>query len=134
MRRKEYAVTLGLATPGKGRMSREALEAIDKARAEGMTFDDDAPVRAPREVRVTVKKDRTGPVAPVVNHTQMADTLYVYPRDAVFKGEDTEGNKVTVNGRQVCRNSGYSIVGCRCGDVHSVLSKHMTIASVRLAK
>lgn len=39
---KDYAASLGLAKPGKGRMSREATEAVAKARAEGMTFSKEA--------------------------------------------------------------------------------------------
>ena len=35
---KDYAASLGLAKPGKGRMNKEATEAVAKARAEGMTF------------------------------------------------------------------------------------------------
>lgn len=134
MRRKEYAVTLGLATAGRGRMSREALDAIEKARAEGMVFDDDAPVRVPTErpkVKVTPKRPV---VQRVETNSPMADTTLMYPLDATFKGEDEEGHKVKVNARTVCRNSGYSIAGCACGEVHSVLSKHMTVASVSLAK
>lgn len=40
MKRKEYAVSLGLATSGKGRMSLEATAACDKAEAEGTRFSD----------------------------------------------------------------------------------------------
>lgn len=35
---KSYAVSLGLAKEGKGRMSAEALAAVEKAKAEGKTF------------------------------------------------------------------------------------------------
>jgi hypothetical protein len=43
--RKEYAVGLGLAKPGRGRLSKEAWAAIHKAEQEGMEFSDkSAPV------------------------------------------------------------------------------------------
>lgn len=40
MRSREYLVSLGLAKPGRGRLSLEAKEALRKAVANGMTFDD----------------------------------------------------------------------------------------------
>lgn len=49
---KDYAVSLGLAKPGKGRMGREATEAVAKARAEGMTFSKEIAVK-PQRVKVT---------------------------------------------------------------------------------
>lgn len=47
--RKEYAVSLGLASPGRGRMSKEAHEAIRAAEAEGMVFADKA---SPKPVEI----------------------------------------------------------------------------------
>lgn len=43
MNKREYAISLGLASPGRGRLSREAHAAIQKAEDEGMTFADKAP-------------------------------------------------------------------------------------------
>ncbi len=40
MKRKEYAVSKGLATAGKGRMSLEATAACDEAESKGMRFSD----------------------------------------------------------------------------------------------
>lgn len=39
MTKREYAISLGLAQPGRGRLSRAAHAAIAKAESEGMTFD-----------------------------------------------------------------------------------------------
>lgn len=36
---REYLVTLGLAKEGRGRYSKDAREALDKAKADGMVFD-----------------------------------------------------------------------------------------------
>lgn len=133
MRRKEYAVSLGLATPGKGRMSREALAAIDKARAGGMTFDDDAPtpVKTPKTVTVTEKRPVAVRREPVESNNIMGDVMLAYPLDQTFTGYD-DGKKVTVNSAAVCRNTGYSICGCHCGPVHSVLSpRSLTHIDVR---
>ena len=38
--KKEYAISLGLAKPGRGRMSLDAHKAIDKAISEGVVFTD----------------------------------------------------------------------------------------------
>jgi len=38
--KKEYAISLGLAKPGRGRMSLAAHDAIDKAISEGVVFTD----------------------------------------------------------------------------------------------
>ena len=53
--RREYLVGLGLAKPGRGRLSLAGKEALAKAKAEGMRFSDDettgpsAPAREPRD-------------------------------------------------------------------------------------
>lgn len=53
---KDYAATLGLAKPGRGRMSIEAREAVAKARAEGMTFTKETPKEpAPRAAATKVR-------------------------------------------------------------------------------
>lgn len=58
---KDYAATLGLAKPGKGRMGKDALEAVAKARAEGMTFSKEAA----KPVKVKVTSDKPETVKPV---------------------------------------------------------------------
>ncbi len=40
MNKREYAISLGLAQPGRGRLSREAHAAIVKAQADGYQFDE----------------------------------------------------------------------------------------------
>lgn len=58
--RKDYAISLGLATAGRGRMSREALAAVEKAIAEGYIFDDmpgtTKPTSKPRKASQPVSK------------------------------------------------------------------------------
>lgn len=116
MRRKEYAVSLGLATPGRGRMSVEALAAIEKARAEGMTFDDDAAApKTPKSKTVTVKREKSPVVAHERSDSVMADTSYRYPKglEQMFVGYDSNGKKHVVSGRNAC-TCGYSLVGHTC--------------------
>jgi hypothetical protein len=54
MTRKEYAISLGLAKPGRGRMSKEAHEAISQALADGYVFAEGSSV-TPIEEPVYVK-------------------------------------------------------------------------------
>lgn len=54
--RKEYAISLGLAKPGRGRLSKQAWTAIKKAEEDGMQFADKSiptvqePVNVPKIV------------------------------------------------------------------------------------
>ena len=132
MRRKEYAVSLGLATAGKGRMSREALDAIDKARAEGQVFDDDVvstpTPRAQREV--TVKTPDSPPVAVMPGGEEHVMGLIMrYPIDKEFKVHDSLGKTHTVNARAICRNTGVSLCGCPCNS-HQTMLPSMEIVTV----
>ena len=52
MRSREYLISLGLAKPGRGRMSLEAKAALQKALANGMTFDD---IAAPSQPKTETK-------------------------------------------------------------------------------
>lgn len=128
MTKREYAVSLGLATMGRGRLSREAHAAIAKAEAEGMVFDDAKPITvkhsAPKPAKpVTVKQE---PVA-----REYRETTFNVPIDTLFVGEDSKGKKHTVNARQVCRNSGYSMTTCPCGRDHEVLVSSMEFVTVK---
>lgn len=62
MNRREYAISLGLAKPGRGRLSREAHAAIAKAESAGTVFSD-SPKSAPAIVeQVIVEGQVTEPV------------------------------------------------------------------------
>lgn len=129
MRRKEYAVSLGLATPGKGRMSREALAAIDRARNEGMSFDDDVPViRTPR-APVVASAPRLRVSAKAESDSNVGSVYHRYPYDQIFTGTDSQGRVQKVNARAICRNSRYSIAGCPC-DSHVALVPSMEVITV----
>lgn len=41
--RREFLVEKGLALPGRGKFRKEAVDALDRARAEGVVFDDEKP-------------------------------------------------------------------------------------------
>jgi hypothetical protein len=134
MRRKQYAVSLGLATPGKGRMSREALEAVAKAESEGMVFDDAKGTPAPKVVRetpkpVTVKRE-SGPVATHERTDSVMGTTLRYEMDQMFVGVDSNGKTHTVNGRQAC-SCGYSLVGHVCNMPNALIGSPLERISVR---
>lgn len=118
MRAKEYAVSLGLATPGRGRMSREAHAAIkDAIENKGMTFDDYF-VKGQNKPE-TPKVSKPVKAEPVVKDSADGDNQYAqafmrYPLDQMFSGKDASGKTHKVSGRNACMNCGYSLVGHSC--------------------
>lgn len=134
MRRKEFAVSLGLAIPGKGRMSREANEAVAKAESEGMVFDDSKSAPAPTVVRdtpkpVTVKRE----TSPVATHERTESVMGItlrYDMNQMFTGVDSNGKTHTVNGRQAC-SCGYSLVGHICNTPNALIGFPLERIAVR---
>lgn len=114
MTKREYAVSLGLATMGRGRLSREAHAAIAKAEAEGMTFDDAVKVaptpKAHTDKPVKVKAE------PVLNAQTIGDVKTRYPIDTIFVGKDSNGKTREVNARQACFHCGYSLTSHACNE------------------
>lgn len=108
--RKDYAISKGLAKPGKGRMSLAAHEAVDKAIADGMTFSDYRVSKTPQKGTESVSE---GPQDQVEN--PYADAFWRYPLDQQFTYTH-EGKTRVINGRGVCRGCGYSLVGHLCSD------------------
>lgn len=110
--KREYAISLGLAVPGRGRLSREAHAAIAKAESNGMTFDDAKPT-----VKVTTSKPKTVKVGPVVeDEVPNPYSNLRYPDNTKFKGTDSEGKVHIMGGRNACMNCGYSLVGHICNE------------------
>ena len=121
MRAKQYAVKLGLAKAGKGRMSREAHAAIQKAISEGMTFEDyGTPAKSQKTVKVD-KSAKDGPQDVVQN--PYAEPAYRYPRDQKFVYVDDNGKSHEIDARQACMNCRYSLVAHQCHNP-VVLTKH----------
>lgn len=59
---REYLVSLGLAKPGKGRFSKEAVAALAAARAKGIQFKEaEVKPTTPRRPRVAVKTETPKP-------------------------------------------------------------------------
>lgn len=140
--RKAYAVSLGLANEGRGRMSREALAAIDKAISEGMTFSDmdkhhtgakfgrtkgTAPkpvTRAPRQINLKSENVSTG-VEVERPPTYSKDTFWTYTND--------KGKTVKVNGIQVCTHCRFSLYWHKCGNPSAVTADGIQELEVHIA-
>ena len=104
--RRDYAVRLGLAKPGRGRMSTEAHSAITKALAEGMRFSD-----------VKVNSDSSKPVTSQEATKDSVQTFTGPTPDALFNGGwfYWEGKKkVNLSGAEVCRRCMVSLDWHRC--------------------
>lgn len=125
--KREYAASLGLAVAGaRGRLSREAHAAIEKAISEGKTFSDAVKV-APTPKEYTPKADK-----PKVEQSTTAQTVgdvsYRYTLDQMFTGTDSAGKVWTVDSRQACRSCGYSLTSHPCNDAQVLIKTMETIA------
>ncbi len=98
MHEREYLISLGLAKPGRGRLSRDAHNALDEARAEGMVFTNN------KIVKDTVVRDEDGRVVfkPSVHVRKLTTSLYGYTE---------EGWKV---GFSTCRRCSQYMNYCEC--------------------
>lgn len=117
MTKREYAISKGLAQPGRGRLSREAHEAISKAEAEGTVFDDTPVFKAPPRTVDSPKTERpvdSGPKDDVEN--PFGDAFMRYSFDQMFEYNDDNGKTHKVSCRPACMNCGYSLVGHTCND------------------
>lgn len=94
--KREYATRLGLAKPGRGRMSKAAHEAINKALAEGVKFSD---VPGSGNKNATVKSEDSNKPKPEESYGETPERLfnggwYIKP----------ENKKIKVSGTEVCRS------------------------------
>jgi hypothetical protein len=90
MTEREYLVSLGLAKPSRGRYSREAIAALEKAKGEGMTFDLPAHKQVTTTKDVPVKKPTKTKGAPE-DRTPVTES-YRFPLPArVTKRDETTG-------------------------------------------
>lgn len=130
MTKREYAISKGLAQPGRGRLSRDAHDAIAKAEAEGMVFDDTTVVVRQKALDVPVvnteKAVDKGPKDSIENPFADAYMRYEQTQEFVY---DEGGREFTISCRPACMNCGYSLVGHTCNDpvvltYHGVKSVH----------
>ncbi len=83
MNKREYAISLGLAQPGRGRLSREAHAACMKAEADGYVFDE-KPTKAP--VVVVSEGETVSYTRPVQEQVRSVEALYGYTEDGIKVG------------------------------------------------
>lgn len=111
--RREYAISLGLATPGRGRLSKEAHNAINEAIANGMRFKD-----------VPVNSDSSKPVkSEDVSKDSGAENYFGPTPSKLFDGGwkiEFEGKKISISGTEVCRTCMYSLDYHRCANPTSI--------------
>lgn len=108
--KRQYAISLGLATEGRGRLSREAHAAIDAAIAQGMKFAD--PVinkSAPSPVVKSVKSEE-------IEAHEISEAPIRFSINTRFKGQDKDGKDFILSAKECCRTCGYSFTSHTCDD------------------
>lgn len=110
--RRDYAIKLGLAQPGRGRLSRDAHAACDEAEAKGMIFTErqaSSSVNAhplPASQPVHSEPD-TGPVDPYAPHPPAT-------RNGMLMFSNGKVTLEEVSAREACAECGRSFGWCRC--------------------
>lgn len=129
--RREYLIDLNLAKPGRGRFSREAVEALTKAEAEGVVFDE--PVVTPRKAVATASvsdasdhgRPRKGASSslrlddgrpaeePGLPRPVVEPQLRIRPVSAMY-AVDEDGHVI---GFSVCRKCAEHVSFCNCKEI-----------------
>jgi hypothetical protein len=118
---REYAISLGLAKPTRGRLSREAKAAIAKAKADGMQFSNPSYVvakamskpRAPKSAEETEERTGLDLFAPVAQRTSPEGTYWT---------ADVDGKRQKFTHATVCVPCGFSLGWHRCSTPRAVTS------------
>lgn len=115
MKARDYLVSKGLAKQGRGRMSREAHEALKAALAEGMIFSDYTPTGFGTTKVTMVQNGSQRPVqAKVVSESPAAPVI---PRESprtIMEGASISmllesGKKIKISERAACGSCQYSL-------------------------
>lgn len=105
MKSRDWLISQGLAKPTRGRLSREAKAALERAIADGMKFSD-------------ISSNSTGEIKKVVPNSEFTDytppSQYRYPEHAYEAIARENGKTVRYGMREVCNNCRVSLVGHRC--------------------
>lgn len=118
--RREALAAVGLAKPGRGKFSKDAVRWLEDQRAKGVTFSDDnapvKPVKASKPKPVTIDPEPdTAPVS-----ADPRDTPYLTPSEYRFPEADyrgsifVEGKKKEVSLREACNTCMVSLVNHMC--------------------
>lgn len=128
---REYLYSIGLtkAPTGRGRFSREAVAAVVKARADGMTFKEKIVpavkskprVETPKTIKVSTSVLEHESV-PGAIQDGFGQAFLRYGRiDMSFEGVDSDGKRHVVSGRNAC-SCGYSLVGHICENATALVN------------
>lgn len=113
--KREYAISLGLATPGKGRMSNAARAAIEKAESEGMVFTDSKTLTTSLTDRIAAREAAHPTTPKTVARTEVQEK----PEPArkaftgKFEAQMPDGKRKAVSNRTAC-TCGASLCYCHC--------------------
>lgn len=128
--RREALAKVGLAKPGRGKFSREAMAWLDKARESGQKFSDDNKPTGNPVARVVNQKSEGAPS----KEAPSGIPEYVFPSDYRFPEDEYRayyfagGKKVKVSLRECCKSCKVSFTNHSCqSPVFSVLNKDMPI-------
>lgn len=125
--RRDALVAAGLAKPGRGKFSKDALAWLDAERAKGVKFSDDD--GAPS--RVVAEKPSTQEAEPTRRKNEPIPAgSYLFPSDYRFPESEyrafarIDGKKVEIGMRECCNTCKVSLVnhGCLSPTVHDSIA------------
>ena len=120
--RKDWAVSQGLANPGRGRMPKAAVIACDKAEDEGMVFSDTK--------KRPVKKADKPKAKPVSNDgPSVSSDIDSGLFEPLYPGTWKTADGTKVGNRAVCVNCSTSLNFHRCGSAKA-LAPNLEIEAV----
>ena len=114
--KRDWLVERGLAKPGRGKFSNAAKEALVKAKAEGVVFDDDAKPTA----RPAAPKPAAEPKAE--QRTGVGLVEYLFPSDFRYPEADwqaverRDGKRIVHSVREVCNTCRVSLTAHGCAN------------------
>lgn len=116
---REYLVDLGLAKPGRGKFSKVAHQALEKAIAEGKKFSDYPKVGKPAPVKAAKATGEPKPAPKPANTGKVIGEIlfpdeYRYPEAEYQAVRYVDGKKKIHSMREICNNCRVSLVMCAC--------------------
>lgn len=109
--KREYLIDLNLAKPGRGRFSREALDALAKAESEGVVFDDT--VKVGTSASSDAADHRQGPEPSRAPVPARPPQVRVRDIRSMFC-EDEDGHVIEFS---TCRRCAYHVSFCKCASI-----------------
>lgn len=123
--RREALVRAGLAKPGRGKFSRDAVAWLDNQRKAGVKFSDDD---APKPVRTMSKVKETKPAEPSASDSSyLFPDEYRYPENEYRAFVRVNGKKKDVSLRECCNVCRVSLVNHACDSpvIHGNITVHI---------